>query len=168
MKIETIAIHGGYEPEETTKSVAVPIYQTASYAFDDTQHGADLFDLKVKGNIYTRIMNPTTEVLENRVAAMEGGVGGLAFSSGMAAISAAILNITGNGDNIVSTSSLYGGTVSLFKDTFPKMGIETRFGDVKNLKELENKIDSRTKLIFCESIGNPAANVTDIGKISEL
>ena len=168
MKIETIAIHGGYEPEETTKSVAVPIYQTASYAFDDTQHGADLFDLKVKGNIYTRIMNPTTEVLENRVAAMEGGVGGLAFSSGMAAISAAILNITGNGDNIVSTSSLYGGTVSLFKDTFPKMGIETRFGDVKNLKELENKIDSRTKLIFCESIGNPAANVTDIGEISKL
>jgi len=168
MKIETIAIHGGYEPEETTKSVAVPIYQTASYAFDDTQHGADLFDLKVKGNIYTRIMNPTTEVLENRVAAMEKGVGGLAFSSGMAAISAAILNITSNGDNIVSTSSLYGGTVSLFKDTFPKMGIETRFGDVKNLEDLENKIDSKTKLIFCESIGNPAANVTDIGKISDL
>ena len=168
MKIETIAIHGGYEPEETTKSVAVPIYQTASYAFDDTQHGADLFDLKVKGNIYTRIMNPTTEVLENRVAAMEKGVGGLAFSSGMAAISAAILNITSNGDNIVSTSSLYGGTVSLFKDTFPKMGIETRFGDVKNLEDLETKIDSKTKLIFCESIGNPAANVTDIGKISDL
>ncbi len=168
MKIETIAIHGGYDPEETTKSVAVPIYQTASYAFDNTQHGADLFDLKVKGNIYTRIMNPTTEVLENRVAAMEKGVGGLAFSSGMAAISAAILNITSNGDNIVSTSSLYGGTVSLFKDTFPKMGIETRFGDVKNLENLETKIDSKTKLIFCESIGNPAANVTDIKKISDL
>jgi len=168
MKIETIAIHGGYEPEETTKSVAVPIYQTASYAFDNTQHGADLFDLKVKGNIYTRIMNPTTEVLENRVAAMEKGVGGLAFSSGMAAISAAILNITSNGDNIVSTSSLYGGTVSLFKDTFPKMGIETRFGDVKNLEDLETKIDSKTKLIFCESIGNPAANVTDIKKITDL
>ena len=168
MKIETIAIHGGYEPEETTKAVAVPIYQTASYAFDDTQHGADLFDLKVKGNIYTRIMNPTTEVLENRVSAMEQGVGGLAFSSGMAAITAAILNITSQGDNIVSTSSLYGGTVSLFKDTFPKMGIETRFGDVKNLEELANKIDAKTKLIFCESIGNPAANVTDIEKIAEI
>ena len=168
MKIETIAIHGGYEPEETTKAVAVPIYQTASYAFDNTQHGADLFDLKVKGNIYTRIMNPTTEVLENRVSAMEQGVGGLAFSSGMAAITAAILNITSQGDNIVSTSSLYGGTVSLFKDTFPKMGIETRFGDVKNLEELANKIDAKTKLIFCESIGNPAANVTDIEKIAEI
>jgi len=168
MKIETKAIHGGYEPEATTKAVAVPIYQTASYAFDDTQHGADLFDLKVKGNIYTRIMNPTTEVLENRVSAMEKGVGGLAFSSGMAAITAAILNITSQGDNIVSTSSLYGGTVSLFKDTFPKMGIETRFGDVKNLEELANKIDAKTKLIFCESIGNPAANVTDIEKIAEI
>ena len=168
MKIETIAIHGGYKPEETTKAVAVPIYQTASYAFDDTQHGADLFDLKVKGNIYSRIMNPTTEVLENRVSEMEQGVGGLAFSSGMAAITAAILNITSQGDNIVSTSSLYGGTVSLFKDTFPKMGIETRFGDVKNLEELENKIDAKTKLIFCESIGNPAANVTDIEKIAEI
>ncbi len=168
MKIETIAIHGGYTPEETTKAVAVPIYQTASYAFDNTQHGADLFDLKVKGNIYTRIMNPTTEVLENRIAAMEKGIGGLAFSSGMAAVSAAILNITANGDNIVSSSSLYGGTVSLFKGSFPKMGIETRFGDVKNLDELEKKIDSKTKLIFCESIGNPAANVTDIGKISTL
>ena len=168
MKIETIAIHGGYEPEETTKSVAVPIYQTASYAFDDTQHGADLFDLKVKGNIYTRIMNPTTEVLENRVSEMEGGVGALAFSSGMAAVTAAILNITSNGDNIVSTSSLYGGTVSLFKDTFPKMGIEARFGDVKDLTGLEKMIDKNTKLIFCESIGNPAANVTDIKEISDL
>ena len=168
MKIETIAIHGGYEPEETTKSVAVPIYQTASYAFDDTQHGADLFDLKVKGNIYTRIMNPTTEVLENRVSEMEGGVGGLAFSSGMAAVTAAILNITSNGDNIVSTSSLYGGTVSLFKDTFPKMGIEARFGNVKDLNGLEKMIDEKTKLIFCESIGNPAANVTDIKEISDI
>ena len=168
MKIETIAIHGGYEPEETTKSVAVPIYQTASYAFDDTQHGADLFDLKVKGNIYTRIMNPTTEVLENRVSEMEGGVGGLAFSSGMAAVTAAILNITSNGDNIVSTSSLYGGTVSLFKDTFPKMGIEARFGNVKDLDGLEKMIDEKTKLIFCESIGNPAANVTDIKEISNI
>ena len=168
MKIETIAVHGGYEPEETTKSVAVPIYQTASYAFDDTQHGADLFDLKVKGNIYTRIMNPTTEVLENRVSEMEGGVGGLAFSSGMAAVTAAILNITSNGDNIVSTSSLYGGTVSLFKDTFPKMGIEARFGNVKDLDGLEKMIDEKTKLIFCESIGNPAANVTDIKEISNI
>ena len=168
MKIETIAIHGGYEPEETTKSVAVPIYQTASYAFDDTQHGADLFDLKVKGNIYTRIMNPTTEVLENRVSELEGGVGGLAFSSGMAAVTAAILNITSNGDNIVSTSSLYGGTVSLFKDTFPKMGIEARFGNVKDLNGLEKMIDEKTKLIFCESIGNPAANVTDIREISDI
>ncbi|MBH32477.1 MAG: O-acetylhomoserine aminocarboxypropyltransferase [Gammaproteobacteria bacterium] len=168
MKIETIAIHGGYEPEKTTKAVAVPIYQTASYAFDNSQHGADLFDLKVKGNIYSRIMNPTTDVLEQRVAEMEGGVGALAFSSGMAAVTNAILNITSNGDNIVSTSSLYGGTVSLFKDSLPKMGIETRFGDVKDLENLSNLVDEKTKLIFCESIGNPAANVTDIKKIAEV
>ncbi len=168
MKIETIAIHGGYEPEKTTKAVAVPIYQTASYAFDNSQHGADLFDLKVKGNIYSRIMNPTTDVLEQRVAEMEGGIGALAFSSGMAAVTNAILNITSNGDNIVSTSSLYGGTVSLFKDSLPKMGIETRFGDVKDLENLSNLVDEKTKLIFCESIGNPAANVTDIKKISEV
>lgn len=168
MKIETIAIHGGYEPEETTKSVAVPIYQTASYAFDNTQHGADLFDLKVKGNIYSRIMNPTNEVLETRVAQMENGIGALTFSSGMAAVTAAILNICSNGDNIVSTGSLYGGTVSLFKDSLPKLGINVKFGDVKDYDELDNLIDSNTKLLFCESIGNPAANVTDIKKLSEI
>src|SRR5512144_2598271 len=129
MKIETLAIHGGYKPEPTTKAVAVPIYQTTSYAFDSTQHGADLFDLKVEGNIYTRIMNPTTAVLEQRVAALEGGVGALAFASGMAAITAAIMTIAETGDNIVATSTLYGGTYNLFAHTLPQFGIEARFVD---------------------------------------
>ena len=127
MKIETIAIHGGYSPEPTTKAVAVPIYQTTSYSFDDTQHGADLFDLKVEGNIYTRIMNPTSSVLEKRVAEMEGGVGALALASGMSAITYAIFAIAQQGDNIVSASSLYGGTYNLFAHTLPRLGIEVRF-----------------------------------------
>ncbi|GEM_PF-2626752 len=120
MKLETIAIHGGYSPDPTTKAVAVPVYQTTSYAFDNTQHGADLFDLKVPGNIYTRIMNPTTDVLEKRVAALEGGIAGLAFASGMAAITAAIQTIAAAGDNIVTTSTLYGGTYNLFAHTLPQ------------------------------------------------
>jgi O-acetylhomoserine (thiol)-lyase len=168
MKLETIAVHGGYSPEPTTKAVAPPIYQTTSYAFDDTQHGADLFDLKVAGNIYTRIMNPTTAILEQRVAEMEGGVGGLAFASGMAAITAAIFTLAEAGDNIVTSSTLYGGTYNLFAHTMPRMGIEMRFADYREPDSFESLINDKTKAIFCESIGNPLGNVTDFGKLAEL
>ena len=168
MKIETIAVHGGYSPEPTTKAVAVPIYQTTSYAFDSTEHAADLFDLKVEGNIYTRMMNPTTAVLDQRVAEMEGGIAGLALASGMAAITYAIQTITEAGDNIISTSSLYGGTYNLFAHTFPQMGIETRFIDAGAYDQIASLIDDRTKAVFCESIGNPAGNVADLGKIAEI
>ncbi len=168
MKIETIAIHGGYSPDPTTKAVAVPIYQTTSYAFDNTQHGADLFDLKVEGNIYTRIMNPTTAVLEQRLAEMEDGIAGLGLASGMAAINYAILTIAEAGDNIVSTSTLYGGTYNLFAHTFPQIGIQTHFVDAKDFHSMEAKIDDRTKAIYCESIGNPAGDVADLAKIAEL
>lgn len=168
MKIETIAIHGGYTPEPTTKAVAVPIYQTTSYAFDDTQHGADLFDLKVPGNIYTRIMNPTTAVLEQRVAAMEGGVGALAVSAGSAAITYALMTIAAAGDNIVTTSTLYGGTYNLFAHTLPRFGIEVRFGDYRDIEGLGRLIDDKTKAVFCESIGNPAANVVDFGTLATV
>ena len=168
MKLETIAVLGGYSPEPTTKSVAVPIYQTPSCAFDDTQHGADLFDLKVEGNIYTRIMNPTTAVLEQRVAEMEGGIASLGLSSGMAAINYSIQTIAESGDNIISTSSLYGGTYNLFAHTFPQLGIEVRFIDAPNYEEITKLADDRTKAVFCESIGNPAGNIADLAKISEL
>ncbi|MCB1919118.1 MAG: aminotransferase class I/II-fold pyridoxal phosphate-dependent enzyme [Candidatus Competibacteraceae bacterium] len=168
MKIETIAIHGGYQPEATTKAVAVPIYQTTSYAFDDTQHGADLFDLKVPGNIYTRIMNPTTAVLEQRVAAMEGGVGALAVSAGSAAITYALMTIAEVGDNIVTTSTLYGGTYNLFAHTLPRFGIEARFADYRDIEGMARLIDEKTKAVFCESIGNPAANVVDFGALAAI
>ncbi len=168
MKLETIAIHGGYTPEATTKAVAVPIYQTTSYAFDDTQHGADLFDLKVPGNIYTRIMNPTTAVLEQRVAALEGGVGALAVASGMAAITYALMTIAEAGDNIVTTSTLYGGTYNLFAHTLPRFGIEARFADDRDVEALGRLIDGKTKAVFCESIGNPAANVVDFGALAAV
>ncbi len=168
MKMETIAVHGGYTPEATTKSVAVPIYQTTSYAFDDTQHGADLFDLKVKGNIYTRIMNPTTDVLEQRVAAMEGGIGALAVASGMAAITYAIQTIAEAGDNIVTSSTLYGGTYNLFAHTLPQYGIQVRFADYRDPTSFDKLIDDRTKAVFCESIGNPLGNVVDIGALAEV
>ena len=168
MKIETIAIHGGYTPEPTTKAVAVPIYQTTSYAFDDTQHGADLFDLKVPGNIYTRIMNPTTAVLEQRVAAMEGGVGALGVASGMAAITYSIMTIAEAGDNIVTTSTLYGGTYNLFAHTLPRYGIEVRFADYRDTEAMGRLIDGKTKAVFCESIGNPAANVVDFGALATV
>ncbi len=161
MKIETIAVHGGYSPDPTTKAVAVPLYQTVSYAFDDTQHGADLFDLKVQGNIYTRIMNPTTDVLEKRVAALEGGIGALAVASGMAAISYAIQTIAEAGDNIIATSTLYGGTYNLFAHTFPQLGIEVRFVDYRDPAAIGALVDARTKAVFCESIGNPLGNVVD-------
>lgn len=167
MKLETLAIHGGYTPEPTTKAVAVPIYQTTSYAFDDTQHGADLFDLKVSGNIYTRIMNPTNAVLEQRVAALEGGVGALAVASGMAAITYAVQTLCEVGDNIVTTSRLYGGTYNLFAHTLPRMGIEVRFAAHDDIDALAALLDERTRLVFCESIGNPSGNVVDFGRLAE-
>ncbi len=162
MKFETLAIHAGYQPDPTTKSVAVPIYQTTSYAFDSTQHGADLFDLKVAGNIYTRIMNPTNAVLEERVAALEGGVAALAVASGMAAITYAIQTIAQAGDNIVSVSKLYGGTYNLFAHTFPRQGITVKFAPHDDVAALEALIDENTKAVFCETIGNPAGNIVDI------
>ena len=168
MKIETLAVHGGYSPDPTTKAVAVPVYQTASYAFDSTQHGADLFDLKVAGNIYTRIMNPTQDVLEKRVAAMEGGIAALAVASGMAAITYAIQTICEAGDNFVSASTLYGGTYNLFAHTFPQYGIEVRFADYRDPEAFEKLIDSRTKAIYCESVGNPLGNITDFEKLAEI
>ena len=168
MKAETLAIHAGYSPDPTTKAVAVPIYQTTSYAFDNTQHGADLFDLKVQGNIYTRIMNPTTAVLEERVAQLEGGIGALALASGMAATTYAIQTIAQAGDNIVSVSTLYGGTYNLFAHTLPKQGIEVRFFDYRDPAALEQLIDDKTKLVFAESIGNPLGNVIDLQAISAI
>ncbi len=168
MKIETIAVHGGYTPDPTTKAVAVPIYQTVAYAFDDTQHGADLFDLKVAGNIYSRIMNPTNAVLEARMAALEGGIGALAVASGMAAITAAIQTIAESGDNIVASSALYGGTYNLFAHTFPQQGIEVRFADPRDPAAFAPLIDARTKAVFCESVGNPLGNVTDIAALADV
>jgi len=168
MKLETLALHHGYTAEATTKSAAVPIYQTTSYTFDDTQHGADLFDLKVAGNIYTRIMNPTTGVLEQRLAEMEGGIGALCVASGMAAITYAIQAIAGVGDNIVSISQLYGGTYNLFMHTFPRQGIEVRMADAGDFDAIDGLIDANTKAVFCESIGNPAGNVVDIEKLAQV
>jgi O-acetylhomoserine (thiol)-lyase len=168
MRIETLAVHAGYSPDPTTKAVAVPIYQTVAYAFDSAQHGADLFDLKVAGNIYTRIMNPTEDVLEKRLAALEGGVGALALASGMAAITYAIQTIAEQGDNIVSASQLYGGTYNLFAHTLPQMGITTRFADARDPASFAKLIDDRTKAVFCESIGNPLGNVTDFAALAKI
>ncbi|MCG8071339.1 MAG: aminotransferase class I/II-fold pyridoxal phosphate-dependent enzyme [Candidatus Thiodiazotropha taylori] len=168
MKLESLALHAGYDSEPTTKAAAVPIYQTTSYTFDDTQHGADLFDLKVVGNIYTRIMNPTTAVLEQRMTEMEGGVGALALASGMAAITYAIQCIASSGDNIVSTSQLYGGTYNLFAHTFPRQGIDVRMASFDDYEKLESLIDDKTRALFCESIGNPAGNIVDLEKLSEI
>jgi len=168
MKLESIALHEGYKSEETTKAAAVPIYQTTSYTFDDTQHGADLFDLKVPGNIYTRIMNPTTDVLEKRLAAMEGGIAALCVASGMAAITYAIQCITETGDNIVSTSQLYGGTYNLFAHSFPRQGVEARMVSHDDFEGFENAIDEKTKAVFCESIGNPAGNIVDMERLAEI
>ncbi|HKI81063.1 MAG TPA: PLP-dependent transferase, partial [Pseudodesulfovibrio sp.] len=165
MKLESLALHHGYESEATTKAAAVPIYQTTSYTFDDTQHGADLFDLKVAGNIYTRIMNPTTAVLEQRLAAMEGGIGALGLASGMAAITYAIQCITRAGDNIVSTSQLYGGTYNLFAHSLPGQGIDVRMASHDDYAGIEGHIDDKTRAVFCESIGNPAGNVVDIQRL---
>ena len=168
MKPETIALHVGYKSDPTTKSAAVPIYQTTSYTFDDTQHGADLFDLKVPGNIYSRITNPTNDILEQRLAALEGGVAALAMASGMAAITAAIQTLAEAGDNIVSVASLYGGTYNLFAHTLPRQGLEVRFAPYNDLAALEALIDDKTKAVFCESIGNPAGNIVDIQALADI
>jgi O-acetylhomoserine (thiol)-lyase len=167
-KFETKSVHAGYSPDPTTKAVAVPIYQTVAYAFDSAQHGADLFDLKVAGNIYTRIMNPTNDVLEQRVAALEGGIAALALASGSAAVTYAIQTIAEVGDNIVASTALYGGTYNLFAHTFPLSGITVRFVDTNDLASLEALIDDKTKAVFIESISNPQGRVTDIAAIAEV
>jgi len=167
-KFETQLVHAGYSPDPTTKSVAVPIYQTVAYAFDSAQHGADLFDLKVAGNIYSRMMNPTCDVLEKRVAALEGGIGALTVASGQTAILYAIQTIAEAGDNIASSTALYGGTYNLFAHTLPQFGITTRFADHRDPASFDKLIDAKTKAIYVESIGNPAGNVTDIAAIAKI
>lgn len=168
MKPETIAIHSGYESESTTKAVAVPIYQTVAYEFDSAQHGADLFNLEVPGNIYTRLMNPTTDVLEKRVSALEGGIGALATSAGSAAIHYAVLTLAEGGNNIVSTPLLYCGTYTLFAHMFSKMGIEVRFAEDGNSASLEKLIDAKTSAVYCESISNPTGSLVDIEAIASM
>jgi len=168
MRPETIAVHGGYETDPTTKSVAVPIYQTVAYEFDDAQHGADLFNLVVPGNIYTRIMNPTNDVLEKRVAELEGGIAALALSAGSAAVNYSILNIAVQGNNIVSVPLLYGGTYTLFAHMLPKLGIDVRFAEDDSPEKLEALIDNKTSAVFCESIGNPAGNIPDLEAIVQM
>ncbi|MFK7976142.1 MAG: O-acetylhomoserine aminocarboxypropyltransferase/cysteine synthase family protein [Halioglobus sp.] len=168
MKPETIALHAGYEGDPATNAATTPIYQTTSFTFNDTQHGADLFDLAVPGNIYSRIMNPTNAVLEARLAALEGGIGALAVASGMAAIRYSIEAIAETGHNIVSTSQLYGGTYNLFAHTFPRQGLETRFADADDFDAVAAAIDGNTRALFCESIGNPAGNIVDIARWAEI
>jgi len=168
MKDQTLAIHGGYETDPTTRAVTTPIYQTVAYEFDNAQHGADLFNLAVPGNIYTRIMNPTTDVLEKRVSLLEGGVAGLALSAGMAAIHYAVINLAQAGDNIVAIPMLYGGTYTLFASMLPKLGIEVRFAKSDSAADLEKLIDERTKAVFFETIGNPAGNIVDVAAITAM
>ncbi|WP_425666464.1 O-acetylhomoserine aminocarboxypropyltransferase/cysteine synthase family protein [Vibrio tubiashii] len=168
MKDETLSIHFGYETDPTTKSVATPIYQTVAYEFDNAQHGADLFNLEVPGNIYTRIMNPTNDVLEKRMAALEGGIAGLVVSAGSAAINYAILTLAQAGDNIVSTPQLYGGTYTLFAHMLPSQGINVKFAKDDKPESLAELIDENTKAVYCESIGNPAGNIIDLERVAEL
>ncbi|MEJ2384076.1 MAG: O-acetylhomoserine aminocarboxypropyltransferase/cysteine synthase [Xanthomonadales bacterium] len=168
MKDQTLAIHAGFKADPTTKAVAVPIYQTVAYEFDNAQHGADLFNLEVPGNIYTRIMNPTTDVLEKRCAALEGGVAGLGLSAGSAAINYAVLNIAEAGNNIVSVPLLYGGTWTLFRHMLPRQGIEVRFADSDRPEDLAALIDDKTTAVFCESIGNPAGNIVDLEALADM
>jgi O-acetylhomoserine (thiol)-lyase len=167
-KFETLSVHAGYSPEATTRAAAPPIYQTVAFAFDSAQHGADLFDLKVPGNIYTRINNPTQDVLEQRVAALEGGLAALVVASGQAAVTYAIQTIAEAGDNIISSTALYGGTYNLFAHTLPLSGITTRFADHRDPSSFEPLFDARTKAVFVESLGNPAGNITDIAAIAEI
>lgn len=168
LKIETLALHGGQEPDPTTGSRAVPIYQTTSYQFKDTEHAANLFGLKEFGNIYTRLMNPTTDVLEKRIALLDGAVGALAVASGQSAITLALLNIAQAGDEIVSADNLYGGTYNLFHYTFPKLGVKVNFVKSNDLTALQKAITSKTKAIYAESIGNPKLDVADLEGISKL
>jgi len=168
MKDETLAIHAGFKFDETTRSVAVPIYQTVAYEFENAQHGADLFNLEVQGNIYTRIMNPTTAVLEQRCAELEGGIAGLGLSAGSAAVHYAIINIAEQGNNIVTVPQLYGGTYTLFKHMLPKLGIDVRFAANDDPASLEQLIDDKTTAIFCESIGNPAGNIVDLEALAQM
>ncbi|MGN7380444.1 Methionine gamma-lyase [Chlamydia abortus] len=168
LALETLAIHAGQEIDPTTLSRAVPLYQTTSYGFRDTDHAADLFALKEFGNIYTRLMNPTTDVFEKRVAALEGGVGALATASGQAAITYAILNIAGSGDEIVSSSSLYGGTYNLFSTTLSKIGIDVKFVDSSDPENFRKAITPKTKAVFAESIGNPKGDILDIEAVAKI
>ena len=168
MKDQTIAIHAGFKSDSATKAVSVPIYQTVAYEFDDAQHGADLFNLEVEGNIYTRIMNPTTAVLEQRCAELEEGIAGLGLSAGSAAVNYSILNIAEQGNNIVSVPLLYGGTYTLFKHMLPRQGIDVRFAEDDSPTSMAKHIDDKTTAIFCESIGNPAGNVVDIEALANM
>ena len=168
MRDETIAIHSGFGSDPATHAVAVPVYQTVAYQFDNAQHGADLFNLAVPGNIYTRIMNPTQAVLEERVAGLEGGVAALALSAGSAAVTYSILNLATVGDNVVTVPQLYGGTYTLFAHTLPGMGIEVRFAEGDSPEDLAKLINGRTRAIFCESIGNPAGNIVDLAAVADL
>ncbi len=167
-RLATLALHAGQESDPSTNARAVPIYATSSYVFRDTQHAADLFALREFGNIYSRLMNPTNDVLEKRLAALDGGIGGLAFASGQAAITAAILTITHCGQNFISSTSLYGGTWTLFSQTFKKLGIEVRFFNPDHPEEIEKLADSNTRLVYLESVGNPKNDVPDFQKISEI
>jgi O-acetylhomoserine (thiol)-lyase len=168
MKDETLAIHAGFKSDPETKAVAVPVYQTVAYEFDNAQHGADLFNLAVPGNIYSRIMNPTVDVLEQRCAELEGGIAGLGLSAGSAAIHYAILTLAEKGNNIVTVPMLYGGTYTLFKHMLPKLGVEVRFSEDDSVASMEGLIDDKTTAVFCESIGNPAGNVVDIEAIAKM
>jgi O-acetylhomoserine (thiol)-lyase len=168
VKAETIAIHGGYDPDPTTKAVAVPIYQTVAYAFDSADHGAALFNLEAEGYRYTRIANPTTAVLERRVAALEGGVDALCVSSGQAAVHYAMLNLTGLGTNIVSVPQLYGTTHTLFAHLLPNQGVTVRFAASDRPDAIEELIDDQTRAVFCESVGNPAGNICDIEALARV
>lgn len=168
LKFDTLQVHAGQQPDPTTGSCAVPIYQTTSYVFKNAQHAADLFALKESGNIYTRIMNPTTDVFEQRVAALEGGAGALAAASGSAAITYAILNIAGAGDEIVSASTLYGGTYNLFSATLPAFGIKTRFVDPDDPENFRQAVNEKTKALYIETIGNPGMNLIDIEAVAGI
>lgn len=168
MKDETLAIHAGFKSDPATKAVAVPIYQTVAYEFDDAAHGAALFNLEVEGNIYSRIMNPTVDVLEQRVAGLEGGIAGLGLSAGSAAVNYSVLNIAESGNNIVTVPLLYGGTYTLFKHMLPKQGIDVRFADDDSVDAMQKLIDDKTTAVFCESIGNPAGNIVDIESLAAM
>ena len=168
MKDQTLAIHAGFKFDNATKAVSVPIYQTVAYEFESAQHGADLFNLEVEGNIYTRIMNPTTAVLEERCVALEEGIAGLGLSAGSAAVNYSILNIAENGNNIVTVPLLYGGTYTLFKHMLPRLGIEVRFAEDDSAAAMAKLIDDKTTGVFCESIGNPAGNIVDIEALADM